>query len=429
VTILDAPLAAAGLAVDEVDQYLLLVRDLLWRVLEGAEEHAGLKKRLGQLIKEGYPSALQLPHAYLALLSHLLKLELLPVQPEQMPNGATCLDSLGLCAGAALPESTQLAELGSLWMILGALLKNETLLYAGLKVALWQIHTLDQKGLPHFSLWSRAAAFYPKHLAAANYMLFTLAYHLTSEQGFQQAAQIQKHYGWDPASLPAKLLTLVPDKAIPPVRLSYRPFAEEMTVGMVKFTAQPGSMACTLSGWNSGLFSYHKNETAIVNCGPQAGSLDNLDAFGIERACSLASRGFQEMIWEKTAYHFRLKGWTKVFALPTWMQVDAFFEAQKLTLSCQLQENRPSQDLSMVFYGRCDQIGIGGKTTLQAGSLERYQAKSVPLELRSGSEIIFIEPLTEQEMQIIPLAGGEHFWGAHFLIAFPFRDALQFTIK
>jgi hypothetical protein len=113
------------------------------------------------------------------------------------------------------------------------------------------------------------------------------------------------------------------------------------------------------------------------------------------------------------------------------MQIDAFYEAQKLTLSCLLQEDRPKENLAMVFYVRCDQLVIGGKTTLQAGALERYQGKAVPLELRSGNEKIFIEP-SDQEMQIIPLAGGEHFWGAHFLIAFPMEfdnDFFQFLIK
>lgn len=430
--VLDSPFNVAGLSSDEVDQYLLLLRDLAWRAIEGAEDRAGLKKRLGQLLRQGYPSQLQLPHAYLALLAHLLKFEQLSIQPEQMPSGATCLDTAGLCLGAALPEPTQLAELGSLWMILGVHLKNETLLYAGLKAALWQIHTLDQRGLPHFSLWSRASSFLPRHLASANHLLFTLAYRLTGEEGFHQAAQTQKYYGWDPSSLPAKLLTLVPEKISPALRLSYRPFAEEMTVGMLKFISQQGSMACSLSGWNSGFFSYHKNSVAIVNCGPQAGALDALDGFGIARTCSLTPGRFHEAAWEKTAHHFRLKGWTKIFALPTWMQFDAYYEAQKLTLSCLLQEGRPRENLALAFYARCDQVTLGGKATLQAGSLERYEGKALPLELRSGSEVIFLEPLTDQEMQIIPLAGGEHFWGAHFLIAFPMSgesDSFQYMIK
>ncbi|MBS0647696.1 MAG: hypothetical protein JSS10_00555 [Verrucomicrobia bacterium] len=430
-TVLDNPQSISRLLTEEVDQYLLLLRDLVWRVLEGAEDPAGLKKRLGQLLKQGYPAEFQLPHAYLVLLQYLLKLEPSLIEPRQMPSGAACLDALGLCKGAELPEPSQHAELGSLWMILGIHLKNEALLYAGLKIALWQTHLLDHRGLPHFSLWGRAFSFHPAIVAASNHLLFTLAHRITGDPGFYQAAQIQKHHGWNPSSLAAKLLTLIPEKISSPVRLS-RLFAEEMTVGILKYATSEWSMACSISGWNSGIFSYHKNNIAIVNCAPQTAPFDALEGFGIDRTCSLTTRGFSETVWEKTVHHFRLKGWTKIFAHPAWMQIEAFYQAQKLTLSCLLQEGCPRDNLAMVFYARGDQLGIGGKTALHAGTLERYQGKSMPLELRSGNEMIFIEPQSDQEMQIIPLAGGDHFWGAHFLIAFSFsngKDLFQCTIK
>jgi hypothetical protein len=157
--------------------------------------------------------------------------------------------------------------------------------------------------------------------------------------------------------------------------------------------------------------------------------LDDLEKFGIDRTCSLTSRTFNEITWEKTQFNFRMKGWTKLFAHPAWMQIEAYFEAQKFKLSCRLQEDRPSENLAMVFYLKGDQLVIGGKETLQGGSLERYQGKAVPLELIAEDEKIFIEPLFDQEMQIIPLAGGDHFWGAHFLIAFPLSETLDFLIK
>jgi hypothetical protein len=224
----------------------------------------------------------------------------------------------------------------------------------------------------------------------------------------------------------------VPEKNAIPLKLSFKPFAEEMTVGLMKFMTPQSSMACSLSGWNSGVFSYHKNYAAIVNAGPQLAPLDDLEKFGVNRTCSITSRNFNEITWEKTAFNFRMKGWTKIFAHPAWLQIEAHYEAQKLHLSCHLQEGQPSENLAMVFYARGDRLVIGGKETLQAGSLERYQGKSLPLELQAENEKIFIEPLVEQEMQIIPLAGGDHFWGAHFLIAFPLsegKDFFQYLIR
>ena len=45
-TVIDEARAISVLT-DEVDQYLLLLRDLVWRVLEGVKDHAGRKKGLG----------------------------------------------------------------------------------------------------------------------------------------------------------------------------------------------------------------------------------------------------------------------------------------------------------------------------------------------------------------------------------------------
>ena len=308
-------------------------------------------------------------------------------------------------------------------MILGVRLKDEALLYAGLKVAIWQSYLLDHLSFPHFSLWSPAASFQSKKLGAYHYLLFTLAFHITSDPGFHKLAKLQQIFGWDSSTLPAKLLTLVPEKVAPPVPLFARPLAEEMTVGLLKFTTRDWSAACSLSGWNSGIFSFHKNRVSILNAGPQSGPLDSLEQFGIQRACHVTTSQFREITWDKSPYHFRLKGWTKLFALPTWMHLDFLYESQKITLSAHLQEGKPS-DVHMVFYIRSDQVIIGGKTVLRAGGLERYSGSSVPLEFQTGDETIFLEPQTNQPMQVIPLSGGDFFWGAHFLVVFSLGNNL-----
>ncbi len=411
-----------------IENDLVLLRDLASRAIEAVEDPIHLKKEFGYLLQEGYPRELQLPYAYLALLAHLLQLGPIPLHPEQLPNGAAYLDALGMTSGNQIPEPTQLAELGALWMILGVCQKIEPLIYAGLKVAYWQSHMLDHAGLPHFSLWSLAPRYQASHLAAFNYLLFTLAYRITSGQGFLQAAQIQKLHGWDPTSLAGKLLSLIPDKLEISVQLPFRPLTEEITLGMLKFTTPQWSMVCGLGGWNSGVFSYHKGSAALLNAGPQIEPLDALEGFGVERG----GGPFHEVLWEKTAHHFRLKGWTKIFALPTWMMMDAHFEAQKLTLSCLLQEGKPHNRLFFVFYASCDHLSIPGKIPLQAGGLQGYQGKSLPIQIEAENQTIFIEPETECEMQIIPLAGGSHFLGAQFLIAYAFSNDnkfLQFLIK
>lgn len=408
----------------QCNRFLSEVRELANKTIEGIEDPARLRKEFVHLMQEGYPREVQLPLAYLGLIAYFLQQGPLAIIPEQRPNGAVDFSVGGLLPGYRVPEPFYLAELGSLWMILGIYQKNEALLYAGLKVAYWQSHLLDHAFLPHLSLWNFAASYAPKEFYAVHYLLFMLAYRVTSGDGFLQAAQIQKSRGWDPTSLAGKLLTLVPEKLKAPARLPYRLVTEEVTLGMLKFKAPEGSIVCSLSGRNSGVFSYHKNQTALVNAGPQMAPFDALSRFGIEREAS----GFHDILWEKSAHHFRLKGWTRVFDRLTWMQLQANFEAHRLTLSCHFY--RPREKLFFVFYAACDRLFLGGKTVLLAGGLDHYQGKSLPIQIVTGDEKIFIEPEVAEEMQIIPLAGGVHFFGAQFLIAYSCEeDSLRFQIK
>jgi hypothetical protein len=294
-------------------------------------------------------------------------------------------------------------------------------------MAVWQFHTLDHQGTPHLSLWSRADTFSAKKLTAYNHLLFSLAYRLTKERAFAKVAQMQES---DRQSLPGKLLDFVSERYEPAIRLSYRPLSEEMTVGLLKFTTPAWSMACTLSGYNSGMFSYHKKQVAILNSGPQVHPLDDAKLFGIDRSCSLKTRRFFETTWEKTAHHFRFKGWTKIHARPTWMETDYYFQAQKLNLSCFFQEERPLDQLYMTFYCRGDKVTVGGKLTVKKGQITKYEGKSSPLELLADDEAIYLEPDSETEMEVIPLSGGDEFWGADFLIAIKIeKSTLKVVIK
>ncbi len=415
---------AQGKQTEEIDHYLFLLQDLVWKILQDADEAASLKKRFGQLFKQGYPEGLQLPKAYLALISHLLHLNPLPIQPQQFPNGTALLDTQGWCESREIPEPIELAQLGVLWMILGVRLKSEVLQRAGLKIAIWQIHLLDGAGSPHLSLWSRASSFRSSTLALWNHALFTLAYRLTGETGFHRLSEIAREEAWDPHAFQVQLLVLVPSTLAPSILNVFHPFAEEITVGIMKFASAEMSFIAHLSGWNSGLFSFHKKGVAIVNAGPQVGEGDDLSRFGICRTWGIKHRPFQEITWEKTAYHCRLKGWTQLQALPLWLQLDARVQAGQLFLEAALQEKAVAEPLSMAFFLKCDKLLLGGKQLLEAGSLEGYEGRALTLELQGPSDKIAIHPDPSLKMKVTPLAGGEHFWGAHFLVSFPFDTSV-----
>lgn len=421
---------------EEVDRYLLLLRDLTWKILKEAADPISLKKRFGSLIQEGYPPSFQLPYAYTVLISFLLEIPTAKIKPCVLPNGCTFLNTGQIYSTLQVPELTYNAELGALWIILGKKLHDDALLYAGLKLATWQLHTLDHQGKPHLSLWTRALKCNPLELAIYNELIFLAAYKITGKTIFYQAGQLQKLTQHDPSSLSHCLLGLLEDSSLKSPQFSSQKVIEEMTVGCIKFTTAQSSIACSLSGFNSGMFSFHKNTVSILNAAPQLFPLDNLETFGISRRCSLKERMFQDILWEKSSYHFRLKGWTKLFAAPLWVETDFYFQAQKLIFTFRFEENKSKKNLYMIFYCRAEKILIGGKTILRSGELKKYEGKPSSIELIGyQEELLYLDPPllgSEFSMQIIPLAGGTHFWGSDFIVAFPIeedKNYFQYQIK
>ena len=66
-------------------------------------------------------------------------------------------------------------------------------------------------------------------------------------------------------------------------------------------------------------------------------------------------------------------------------------------------------------------------------SLDRYRGKPQPATIQGHEGTVTIVPdCGEGEMQVIPLSGGEDFWGSDFLIAFridPNRPRCQWKIS
>lgn len=415
--------------VEDVDAYIFLLQDLVWKILKDAEELPALKKRFGKLYKKSYPESLQLPKAYLTLIAHLLHLEQPPLEPHQFPNGTALLDTLGCCEGKEIAEPIELAQLGVLWMILGVRQKNEVLQRAGLKVALWQIHLLDGQGRPHLSTWCRASAFRCSTLLLWNYVLLTIAYRISGEKLFAQLAEKTKEQAWDPDAFQLQLLHLVPSTLPPSIVSPFQPFSEEITVGLIKYATPEISFIAQVSGWNSGLFSFHKKHVAILNAGPQMGAYDDLTKFGIKRTWGVKHRAFQDITWEKTAYHCHLKGWTRCSATPIWLEIDAKVQASQVTLHLKLQEKPLPEEATLLLFLQAEKLVLGGKHHLEPAALERYEGKSLPIELQGDGEKMVIQPEGIFSMKVIPLAGGDHFWGAQFLVALTLEASFQLSVK
>jgi hypothetical protein len=106
------------------------------------------------------------------------------------------------------------------------------------------------------------------------------------------------------------------------------------------------------------------------------------------------------------------------------MELDARLQAGQVFLEAALQDKAVAEPVNMALFLKCDKLILGGKHYLEVGSLEGYEGRALTLELQGSSEKIAIHPDLSLKMKVTPLAGGEHFWGTHFLVSFPFETSL-----
>lgn len=388
-------------------------------LLRALSEGGSLKTEIAKSLSFKYWSSFQLGEALQALNSHLVGFSYPRLNPKQLPNGSALLEWGGHDRSFHLPDLTGCAELGSLWAILGILQENTDLCTAALKLANWQLNLLDSHGFPHLGLWSIGNGFSAPCLLGYQELLFTLCYQMTGEAYFGQAAELQKKYlKGKEEELPEKLYALISPKLPYKCRYQMNPFTEEVTLGIAKWADCEMSSICALSGYNSGMGSFHKKKGALLNFGPHVGSLDDLSGFGIERICSMTEKTFSDLTWEKGRSGFLLKGWTKIFALPLWILSSLTLVNKQLKIEIELQEDKPFESLFFVFYLKGQKVVINNRIDIQAYSLSRYQGENFPLTLFDEGEKIYIEPEQPGKMRLIPLAGGDFFWGSHFLLAF-----------
>lgn len=380
------------------------LRELVSLAINGTEDPKILKQKWAHLKARAYPPQVQLPFAYLAFVAHLLKLEPVAVKPEVRAGGSCDVCTHGVIAGFRIPEPFHAAELGAIWMLIGLCQKNEALIFAGLKVAYFQL-----QNMPHYALWNTGLALH--ELRALQGLLFTLAHRISGDSAFVETKPKSRFV--------RDLLFLVPEKLQSPIRLPYKFVADEKELGSVKFGTEEGSFMCGLTGRNSGVFSYHKKEVAIVNAGPHLGDLDGLERFGIEREVGK----LDDLVWEKSGHHFRLQGWTKVFSCQTWMEVGAEYHSGKFSFNGLFYG--PEKPV-FVLYCRGDKLVLGGKTSFHPHGLQRYQGKSLPAQLMGGKEALFIEG--EGEMRVVSLGEGTSYFGAQFILAY-FGEEIGLRIK
>jgi len=338
------------------------------------------------------------------------------------------------------------AESALLKGCLGLLKEDSELQERALLQAEWMLSLLDHEHFPFFSLFCAEESCAPLSLFAANHVLFCLCDSLTKEEKWHLASIRQLHHlekcGTPaPSDLPLILpLLLALLKRLDP-GLSFCVESSFLASPFIfSRQRQASGFALTLLGKNSGLGAFHKKGVKIVNCGPWAAPLGECRNFGIRRLAfrekelffSLKSDLMQgagspkDFASPLESASSSLEGWTRLQPTPSfvdgWIHLKAREDKERLNLDLTLSSSPDAGVLFFAFLVQAKEAQVGRHRFLPA-TMRHYLGESALITFFAQEEKIEIALSKKGEIELIPLGGGRHFWGANFLLALAFSSS------
>lgn len=367
--------------IDTLDDYLSRLR-LLCR--EGGEN----EKLLHSWIELPFWQEHELAHALYALLCKRCGITFPPLSIDQKASGAVHLHSKGYFPWGGLPYPKEHAELGYALALLG---EEEQ----AFRIAKWQKNTLDHAQRPIYSLLMQEGGYSYQSLEEANKSLFSY---------FPKDELDEKM--WDEG------------------------------LGLVGERNGQRTIVCLGTGCKSGMGAFLQNDIGIINYGPQLHPLGVCDGFG------LAGKASQlQMHYEPGAFSLSFKNRVSApHPRPTGIRSlqDAGFSGAWIhathkysrtegsELTCSFESLRDLSQMRFSFFCKAKACFVAKTHKLSPGSLDRYQGPTQPITLKGDNGSITLEASEGvSQLEVIPLAGDESFWGADFLLGFTLSHPLQ----
>ncbi|MBJ7449059.1 MAG: hypothetical protein JHC93_01715 [Parachlamydiales bacterium] len=384
----------------------------------------------------------QVVNAYLALNAHLLQQTVKLIDPKQYPSGMSPCVWTGHLQSANLPQPVFHAETGAVWALYAKLCHQDELMQNAIKLANWQLNTLDGDAEPFVSLYTQEKdASYFLHVKS-NYLLFQTIARLCALSQFEEAALKQLpllqncldeggHY-LDPLFL--LFCQILENWPIPPKSSEFllpHQIRDDYTALIGHRFAHTASIA-TLIGGQTGLGSYHYKDIKVTNFGPQFLPLGQCDAFGIEKGCSLHNKNPNAIVLDSTNTGYRIKGTVPLVSVSknnfsgTWMDVEQKCDEKGLDVQIEFLGVASLQNVAFCFYVSAQDCLIDQNVNIRPLSLDRYCGPCLPVVFHSGDRSLMLSSLSgSTTMEVIPLAGGDNFWCADFLIAYHISEDLK----
>lgn len=386
---------------------------------------------------------MQLWSMYKAICSLLLDQPAEKPEVHQYPSGATPFERGERWSWGTAPQCRFQAELGFLWCLYGQLTGDIHYFKAAESLADWQLNTLNYHGQPLVGLFTQEEHGSELKLLINNYLLFS-AVAVFSERK-DMAAFAERHFDRMAAlssdvSIEFSPLQFVyhhwlshyPKQQPEPLRLSG--LYKDESLLLAGYRSEIVSVASTLAGGGTSMGSLCRGDLQIVSFGPQHYPLGDCRGFGIETQQGWESQSTVKVSLADKSYC--VEGIARVSPEPktstqratyrngehsgTWIEAKQIFRNEQLTIEAIFHGLFDVSSLLFVFFVKANSCTIESLKEVKQRSFERYQGEVKKIILHGDKEILEIEAQEKQGgMQVIPLGGGDNFWGADFLVAYP----------
>lgn len=385
---------------------------------------------------------LQLVAMYQALCAHLLDQPVKDPIICQNASGAAPLEWGRRWSWGSIPHSRFHAEIGFLWCLYGQLREDDRYFKAAESLAEWQLNILDHHYLPFYGLFSHEEDASDLRSLINHFLLFS-AVGVFADRS-DMAALAEKQYARIAAfasmgKLEFSSLHLAYDKWLSKFSQCSRTLPtlpnvfKDEELALAGCRSMSGSAVSTLSGGGTSMGCLYREDVNIVSFGPQHLPLGDCRGFGIETQQNYLPLSQVEISAPNQTYSIqglvRLSPRPKTSVSPAtfrngdhsgiWMDVKQNFLNNQLMIETTFRGLFDMSMLAFVFFIKARSCAIENSKVVNLRSFERYQGKVRDIALHGEQATLMIEASQKQgEMQVIPLGGGNNFWGADFLVAY-----------
>ncbi|MCB1106645.1 MAG: hypothetical protein KDK76_00945 [Chlamydiia bacterium] len=401
-------------------------------------EPSGVDQKIEALIAkgkvEGFWNSFPLHKGYQSLAEYLFCGKCDPFEVKQLERGGVLQEGEMHAFERHIPNPQENGLLALVCLYLGWALKNEELIQKGIKLTEFCLSLCDAQGELFEGLWVKESQYKNSKQQEVFALLFSVVNHIVLSSKMQMIAEnfFEKRQGKDPfISLFAKGFQNLIDAKVSVTKIheGITLYDQDQSLGYVRYQTGNLSLACSASGVNTGLGTLHKGGIHITSFGPHYPPLADSNYYGIFRPSNGSREGFKDITIESEEERVRFKGWTRVIENSStspgaeWLFFDIEGEGEKIHLKTRRSQCEEISPLYFVFFVTAEKVQVGEREFFPK-ALDRFRGKCHKILFERGEEKMIIDPHFNGEMEVIPLAGREHFWSADFLLAFPMREKM-----